>query len=884
MDRIVKQLLEGQLPDRIFPFLWMHGEDEPTLRMHMRVIKEAGMSSVCLESRPHPDFAGEGWWRDLDVILDEAKALGMHIYILDDSHFPTGYANGALKNAPAELCRQSLVRVVLPCISAAIPISDKAPAWQPNLLEQYSLPMQSMRTFDDDRLLAVLAVKKGGRSLDDILDLTEEVRGGELVFRAPKGKWSVQAFYLTRNRGPHRDHINMMDARSVQTLIDAVYEPHYRRYRQYFGNLIAGFFSDEPELGNGHLYEYGKKLCEMDDQAWSAPLEDALRERWGEDFAKRLPLLWEEAFSAELSAAARYDYMDEVTRLVSENFSCRIGDWCAAHGVEHIGHVIEDNGQDTRTGSGLGHFFRAESGQSMAGIDDIGGQVLPQGEWAGAYGVTGEFRDGLFYHFVLGKLASSAAAVQGNKRGRAMCEIFGNYGWEEGVRLEKYLVDHFLVRGINAFVPHAFSLKPFPDPDCPPHFYAHGNDPLFRHFGALMRYTNRLAGLFGSGKTVAPVAVLYHAEAEWMGKVTPPAAAAEALLRHQIDFTFLPADVFSSPEAFGTHIGESLTVNGRDYQCLVFPGAERLPASAVEGAAAWAERGGKVYFLDAFPKAVYDGKVMRPFVPFGKVVPARALPEALAEDGVTKMRLTPACKDVRVMRVSGEHEMFFFVNEGRKPWRGRAFLPVQGSCYGYDAWENRLTQIGCTPAEGGCELALTLEPLKSVAVIVDEPESGVPVYAPVRRGGRHFPLKDGWRRTMCRSIDYPAFHTPCEVCLPDRADRAYPKFSGIYRYEREIYCERTPRRAVLEITEAHECVEVIVNGMRAGLRIAPPYLYDITGYLCKGKNRIVIEVATTLERELSDLPDPARLYLGLGEKVVTTPSGLDGEVNLYLKG
>ena len=58
-----------------------------------------------------------------------------------------------------------------------------------------------------------------------------------------------------------------------------------------------------------------------------------------------------------------------------------------------------------------------------------------------------------------------------------MCEIFGAYGWNTGVKTMKYLADHFLVQGLNYFVPHAFSPKAFPDPDCPPHFYAHGKIP-----------------------------------------------------------------------------------------------------------------------------------------------------------------------------------------------------------------------------------------------------------------------------------------------------------------------------------------------------------------------------------------------------------------------
>ena len=90
------------------------------------------------------------------------------------------------------------------------------------------------------------------------------------------------------------------------------------------------------------------------------------------------------------------------------------------------------------------------------------------------------YRNGEFCHYTLGKLGSSAAAIEPPKQGNSLCEIFGNYGWAEGVRLEKYLADHFLIRGINHFVPHAFSGKEYPDPDCPSYFYAHGNNPQYR--------------------------------------------------------------------------------------------------------------------------------------------------------------------------------------------------------------------------------------------------------------------------------------------------------------------------------------------------------------------------------------------------------------------
>lgn len=88
--------------------------------------------------------------------------------------------------------------------------------------------------------------------------------------------------------------------------------------------------------------------------------------------------------------------------------------------------------------------------------------------------------DGQFYHYALAKLGASAASLYPHKEGRAMCEAFGAYGWNEGLKTMKWIADHLVSRGINYIVPHAFSPKAYPDFDCPPHFYAHGHNPQYR--------------------------------------------------------------------------------------------------------------------------------------------------------------------------------------------------------------------------------------------------------------------------------------------------------------------------------------------------------------------------------------------------------------------
>lgn len=45
------------------------GEDEEILRDYVRKIYESGIKALCIEARPHPDFLGNKWWKDVDAII-----------------------------------------------------------------------------------------------------------------------------------------------------------------------------------------------------------------------------------------------------------------------------------------------------------------------------------------------------------------------------------------------------------------------------------------------------------------------------------------------------------------------------------------------------------------------------------------------------------------------------------------------------------------------------------------------------------------------------------------------------------------------------------------------------------------------------------------------
>lgn len=880
MSEKIRELLRGGGDNYILPFFWQHGEDEATLRAYMRAIHEANIGAVCVESRPHPDFCGPKWWQDMDVILDEAKKYGMKVWILDDSHFPTGFANGAMAEQPDTLCRQSICCRTLACRGGEILYME--PDWLahpkpfcPSQMEQFAGEKEP-RVFDDDCLLGVYAVSEDGEQMD-LGGYAWEHEGG---WQAPDGNWKVYVLHLSRNMGYHRSYINMMSAGSCRVLLDAVYEKHYERYAAEFGKTIAGFFSDEPELGNGHLYDSQAMLGRDIDYPWSDELAQRLKETLGEDYAGLLYLLWENGADAGLTARVRYAYMDAVTGLVKKDFSMQLGDWCRAHNVEYIGHLIEDNNQHARTGSSLGHYFRGLAGQDMAGIDDIGGQVLPQGEELNVEGKLFGNRIGEFYHYMLGKLASSAAAIEPGKKGRSMCEIFGAYGWKEGVRLEKYLVDHFMVRGVNHFVPHAFSAAPYPDPDCPPHFYAHGNNPQYRHFGELMKYTNRICHLISGGFHVASVAVLYHGEGEWTGDYMESHRPGHLLCDAQIDYDIVPQEIFAHREEYRVNMErDALSVNTQRYRVLLIPRQQYVTAALARAVGELCGLGFPVYFVDAYPEGICDAPddegLLAEVQKAGKIGLDEVV-SAAEKAGAREVSIHPADNRIRYYHYEQPDGtgILLFVNEGTNDYSGSVGYADERPCYAYRAWDNTVEETVHT--ENG--ISLHLMPQESIVFVFDPQAQelrGQFVQKKNWADAGELTFADGWKRRLCRSADYPAFGEPKEVCLPDSLCVEEPKFSGYARYENSFTAEEGASY-LLEITDAHEGVEVFVNGQSLGIHVVPVYRYDLTDFVRQGRNELAVEVATTLERENADKPG----MFGETEEPVTL-SGITGRVVLY---
>ena len=920
--------MQDRYDNHILPFLWMCGEEEAVIREEIAKIDKCGIKAVCLESRPHPDFAGPLWWRDLDIVLDEAKKRDMKVWIPDDVRYPAGKANDLLSAKYREHAKQYLsvktFDVAGPLAHGALNLADPLSVTAFPLLDGDTIGADSRAVFP----LPCGGCESGkpGEELQEEKRFHAFLKDGELIVDIPEGVWRICVVYTTCDEGSRNDHINVIDEDSVKALIDTVYEAHYRRYPEEFGKTIAGFFSDEPGFSNtdGFLYDeaVGRRMMPL---PWNKEMPGMLEERLGVNYKELLAYIWYPCEEGGKAAAVRYAYMDAVTRLYQKNFSEQIGKWCADHQVGYIGHVIEDNGEHSRLGCGAGHYFRAMSGQTMAGIDNIGGQVVPGSPNSMRHGSVKA--DGPFFHYTLAKMGASAALFQTEKKGRLICETFGAYGWSLGVRDMKWVADHLISRGVNYFVPHAFLMDEYPDTYCPSHFYEEGKDPEFRYFGDLMRYCNRLCHVFSGGKWQPEVGIFYDGTLDWMSECMRDEAIGRVMYDNMIDYAIVPADAL-------------LAVSGEG------PNTEHYKAEVKKGRLVLNDVSLKALIV---PASEYADPVLLDFVknhPEVNVLFAEKAPECF-EDAkcVSRKDLVPALKDMGVVGartnftgpVSFYHyrketgDLWMVFNESRSHTvHGDLLVRLKDEfmkVYRYDAMRNRIYPVEQIMASGFDTpvkiCAVTLEPYESAVLfaadmektsawvedegvrltpeIVERAKLRTDSYAEIRECVPDWPvtnlrhrvhgvstrmltisdLSGGWEVSAKKAgTQEEEWMEVTEEILRDGqlipVSDLLPRFSGFMKYRREINVDDPEGYYFLETQHLYEAGRVLVNGKEISSAMCPPYRFELTGAFSKGTNLLEVEVVNPpLWDAVSHEPGSPACEKGFYE-----PAGMFGLVRL----
>ena len=829
MDRRINENLNGVQQNYIAPFLWLHNEDDEYIVSEIKRIYESGIRSICIESRTHEEFCREDWWTDVKLIFDECRKLDMNVWILDDKHFPTGYANGIFEEKYKHLQPFGITEQHIDVVGPVKDGSAMADCW----LES-----------DEDEIVAVSALKHipDSENYSEIIDITDGLSDGMVYFDLPDGMWRI-VFMIKTKRGrneKNRSFFDVLNPETIDLFIEEVYESHYKHFSEYFGNTFLGFFSDEPSFSNNTANSFITPIgIPFAHYPWHNCLKEAVD-------INQMAGLWFEIDG--VTKDIRYAYMNAITNEYKRNFGDKLGAWCREHNVMYIGHVIEDNNAHSKTGNGAGHYFRALNGQDMAGIDVVLHQIVPgltQCNSAAHVGV--KHVECNFYHYYLGKLGSSLAHIDPLKKGRAMCEIFGAYGWAEGTKIMKYLMDHMLVRGINYYVPHAFSPKP-DDTDCPPNFYDTGKNPQFKFFKRHMDYMNRMCHMLSGGKHISTCAILYDAQTRWLNKnFLPLEKVAKKLYDNLYDYDIIPSDYLDQ-------IKDS-TLNGEKYNLLIVPYAE--------------------YISEEIIKKLKNTDI--------KVVVVSEKETDTLFENVTLDNLTGYMSDNKYYDVRADYNgiflryyhytrdnshIYMFSNEDinntiHTKLRLSAFSG--GKYIEYDAFENT-----AAVKESNEEIELKLMPYHSVLLVFgDVAYDEIPgfkekkilsevEYTPVFRIST----------AEQNSEEYKEYKTTDKLFnITGRGEM--PHFSGHIKYEGEL--EIGSGKFLLDLGAVGEVAELYINEKLVGEKLFPPYCFDISDFITNGMNNITVIVSNHKGYYERD---------GFSKFLLFEPSGLLGPVKL----
>jgi hypothetical protein len=528
------------------PLFWLHGdESEERLEMYVGKVAEGGNGCFTAESRPHVDWLGEGWFRDLAICLDAAKKHDLKMWIFDEQWWPSQGVGGKVP-----------------------------PRYAAKRLEAAATDVEGPRAYEADgfsgeRYVAALAGRvtaDGKVEGDSLVDLASHIKDGKLSWQIPAGKWKVMKF--THVQGPALGQNGQLSVdgasrNCVDWFLKTVYQPHYDRFGSDFGMTIPGFFYDEPETRGD----------------WGTELNRILAE-WMVDW-KKAYVSYKFQLAGEEQIAARYQYLDAFAEAWGRTMYGGMTDWCHKHGVKSFGHFMEHGGLYHHLDFCAGDMMRLQGHSDMGAIDAVFTQFI--------MGKREEGNDPPIWQTP--KLGSSISHVYGKPDDVTMVEIFGARGQNLTYSEMKWWTDHMQVSGVNFMIPHSFNPRSPYDTDCPPYFYNGGYEPRWPLYRVYADYTSRLSLMLTGGRHICPVALLSMGQSAQVGRFVPPEEITTAMQDGQIDCDWLPYEVFERTSRIA---GKELQLHQERYKVLVVPPVEVIPYATLLKVKEFFDAGGVV--------------------------------------------------------------------------------------------------------------------------------------------------------------------------------------------------------------------------------------------------------------------------------------------------
>ncbi|MFA9477944.1 glycosyl hydrolase [Phycisphaerales bacterium AB-hyl4] len=541
-------------------------------------------------------YLSEDYFALFVFAVEQAKKLGMRVWIYDDWSWPSGLAGGIINEVHPEY-------LMTACRMYRYDVSADGPR---ELVQR--LPLGRVVRAEAER------VSDGKR-----IDLDTYCDDTSLRWTAPSGAWRVYVAVVTKlqkildptcssrwgNWLP--GYLDVMNRDAVAKFIELCYEAHYQRVSEHFGNTIRGYFTDEPGIRYDHdIFGGGDHLAlhrvgfpwkdEPREHAhanlhgvcgsvpWTADLFHHFRERRGYDLR---PHLIDLLRAGDEQRKVCYDYYSLVSDLFAESWCEQIGQWCGERKVAYTGHYCE--------GVNGGDYYRQVKPQQVPGMDILGD-----------HGV--QMKDLM----ALPRKIASIGRMQ--NRDRILSETYSDTSWDFNLHDKIRDADLLTVLGINihASIDYTYSFRSIRKHTTnPAGFFQASNWNYNKHFAD---HVTRLCQMTCAGESSVDTAIVYGSHA----------ALSDALIDHvandQLEkatdkaFRMLMAAQIESDIIYDTGLPDGKVEAGE----LVYPKARyktlllaNLPFMRKEHAELlvdFVRTGGELVVLSRFPLRAPDGE------------------------------------------------------------------------------------------------------------------------------------------------------------------------------------------------------------------------------------------------------------------------------------
>lgn len=710
-----------------------------------------------------------------------------------------------------------------------------------------------------------------------VIDLTDKVDAqGVLHWQAPKGKWRV--LRLGWSLTGKRNHPASPEATGLE--IDKLDKDVWRRYFNHYLGMYDVKGSKAIRYILTDSYESGTTT-------WSNRMAEEFKARRGYDLTPWMPVLAGYVVqSGEASDRFLWDWRRTIAELTAENYDL-LTEIAKAHGMdgryteshEHGRLYVADGMEVKRTSRFPMAAFWARQA-NLAPVEDAmaAADIRESASVAHLYGQN--------------IVAAESFTVVG----------FPNNAWTFSPESLKPYADHAFAHGVNRIVVHTSPHQPV-DSLRPGVSLSAVGQWFDRHetwagdAGVWTDYLARTCYMLQQGRPVADILYYYGEDnniSALFGHVPPTIPAG-------YNYDYVNADALL--HVVDASEGRMTTPSGMEYAILVLDdNARRMSLPVLRKMARLAEQG--VVICGAVPEVPVsltdDEAEFRRLVQSvwhsgrTNVHAGANVGDVLADMKLladVQLKSTGGMSPRFVHRKAGQTEIYWISNPENQAVKVEASLRVSGiRPMLYNPENGEVKSISFVCGKGRTEVTLDMDSHGAEFVVFEEPTDATSLVLPkTEKREMETATLGAWKLDFVSGPNAPASRVTELKSLTEMEGDSVKYFSGTMAYTTTLVLKAVPKksRIVLDLGDVKNIASVEVNGRKVGTWWKSPFECDITDFVRKGRNELVVKVTDLwANRLIGDVQPGAQpcTFITLPFYMANAPllpSGLIGPVRVW---